>query len=96
MGGENAWCRDSRATKGDIFASTHPALTGQISVTLEKLDGTFDFTNSSEPVLITAWFSSDSDMFLKADEARGVDPATTYAVSKEDGLWKISYKLWPR
>ena len=96
VGGENSWIRDSRATKGDIYASTHPAITGQISVTLEKLEGTFDLTNSSEPVLVTAWFSSDSDMFMKADEARGVDPAGTYAVSKEDGLWKVSYKFWPR
>ena len=94
--GENAWVKDSKATKGDIFASSHPAITGQISVTLERLEGTFDFTNTAEPVLVTAWFRSDSDQFMKADEAQGKTPAETYAVTQEDGLWKISYKLWPR
>ena len=94
--GDYAWIKDSRATGGDIFASTHPALTGRISVTLQRLEGTFDFSNTAEPVLVTAWFSSDSEMFMKADEANGKDPAGTYAVSQEDGLWKVSYKLWPR
>ena len=94
--GENAWVKDSKATKGDIFASTHPAITGRISVTLERLEGSFDFTNTTEPVLVTAWFRSDSDQFMKADEAQGKTPAETYAVTQEDGLWKVSYKLWPR
>ena len=94
--GEYAWAKDSRANKGDIFASTHPAITGRISVTLERLEGTFDFTNSTEPILVTAWFSSDSDMFMKADEANGKTPAETYAVTQEDGLWKVSYRFWPR
>jgi hypothetical protein len=94
--GENAWAKDSRANKGDIFASTHPAITGQISVTLERLEGTFDFTNSTEPILVTAWFRSDSDQFMKADEAHDKTPAETYAVSQEDGLWKVSYRFWPR
>lgn len=94
--GESAWMKDARATKGDIFASTHSAITGTISVTLERLEGTFDFTNKDEPVLVTAWFSSDSDMFMKADEANGKTPAETYAVSQEDGLWKVDYKFWPR
>ena len=94
--GENAWIKDSRATKGDIFASTHAALTGTISVTLERLEGTFDFTDLSQPILVTAWFSSDSDMFMKADEANGKDPAGTYDAVLEDGLWKLSYKIWPR
>lgn len=94
--GENAWVKDSKATKGDIFASTHSAITGRISVTLERLEGTFDFTNADEPILVTAWFSSDSDQFMKADEAHDKTPAETYAVSQEDGLWKVSYKFWPR
>lgn len=94
--GYNAWVMDSRATGGDIDASTHPALTGTISVTLARLEGTFDFTNSSEPVLVTAWFESDSDNFMKADTANGKDPATTLGLTKEDGLWKVEYKLWPR
>ena len=94
--GENAWVKDSRANKGDIFASTHSAITGQISVTLERLEGTFDFTNTTEPIFVTAWFRSDSDQFMQADEAHGKTPAETYAVSQEDGLWKVNYKFWPR
>ena len=94
--GENAWVKDSRATKGDIFASTHPAITGRISVTLERLEGRFDLTDLTQPILVTAWLRSDSDMFMKADEANGKTPATTYAVSQEDGLWKVDYKIWPR
>ena len=94
--GYNAWVKDSRATQGDIFASTHSALTGRISVTLERLEGRFDFTDLTQPILVTAWFSSDSDMFMKADEVNGKTPAATYAVSQEDGLWKVEYKIWPR
>ena len=94
--GEFAWVKDSRANQGDIFASTHPAISGRISVTLEKLEGRFDFTNSDTPVVITTWFSSDTDKFMQADTANGKDPASTYAVTKEDGLWKVEYKLWPR
>ena len=92
----STWPADSRATGGDIFASTHPALQGRISVTLERLEGRFDFTDADAPVLVTAWFSSDSDQFMMPDEVNGKDPAATYAVSKEDGLWKVEYKLWPR
>ena len=94
--GTNAWVKDSKANNGDIFASTHPAITGRISVTLEKLEGRFDFTDSDAPVVVTAWFSSDTDKFMQADTANGKDPAATYAVTKEDGLWKVEYKLWPR
>ena len=90
------WPADSKATGGDIFASTHPSIQGRISVTLEKLEGRFDFTDSDAPVLVTAWFSSDTDKFMQADTANGKDPAATYAVSQEDGLWKVEYKLWPR
>ncbi|MBR5905366.1 MAG: hypothetical protein IKZ51_02765 [Bacteroidales bacterium] len=88
--GGKAWVVDSKATKGDIAASTHHAITGRISVTLHKLEGRFDFSNSSEPVLLTAWFSSDSDQFLQEIDN------TKIAATQEDGLWKIEYKLWPR
>ena len=94
--GDYAWVKDSRATGGDIFASTHSAITGRISVTLEKLEGRFDFTDADAPVVLTAWFSSDTDQFMQADTANGKDPAATYAVTKEDGRWKVEYKLWPR
>jgi len=88
--GGKAWVVDSRATGGVISASKHKAITGTISVTVHKIEGRFDFTDSSSPVLLTAWFSSDSDQFLHSIDA------TKIAASKEDGLWKIDYKLWPR
>ena len=94
--GYNAWVVDSKATGGDIDASTHAALTGSISVSLVKLEGAFDFSNASEPILVTAWLQSESDAFMKADEANGKDPVTTYGLVQEDGLWKVEYKLWPR
>ena len=87
---DRAWILDSRATGGDLAASTHPAFTGQISVTLQRLEGRFDFTNADAPVLITAWFSCDHEMFMK-----DIDN-TLYDVIQEDGLWKVKYKLWPR
>lgn len=90
------WPYDSKATGGDIFASTNPNLLGTVSVTLMKLEGSFDFTDNDAPVLLDAWFQSDSEMFMKADAVNGKDPAGSYAVSCEDGLWKVSYKLWPR
>ena len=94
--GELAWVVDSRATNGNIDASQHTALTGSISVTLVRLEGSFDFTNTSEPVLVTAWFRSDSDKFMAADVDHQKDPAGTLGLVQEDGLWKVEYKLWPR
>lgn len=95
--GSNAWIKDSKATGGNIDASTHAAITGSVYVTLEKLEGTYDFTNTNNPVvLITAWLSSDSDLFMKADTVNDKDPATKYQAQKDGDLWKISYKLWPR
>ena len=88
--GENAWIPDSRATGGNIDASTNAAITGTITLVLEKVEGTFDFSNSSEPVILSAWFSSPSDQFMA-----GFDKEK-YAVEQEGGLWKVQYKLWPR
>lgn len=88
--GENAWIRDSRATNGMISASTHPAITGSITLVLEKVEGTYDFSNSNEPVVLSAWFSSPSDQLMA-----GFDKEK-YAVEQENGLWKVQYKLWPR
>jgi hypothetical protein len=90
ISGGKTWVVDSRANNGDILSSTHPAITGRISVTVHKLEGRFDFTDGDAPILLTAWFSSDSDQFLQ-----GID-ATQIAASSEDGLWKVEYKLWPR
>ena len=88
--GESAWIPDSRATGGNIAASTNAAITGTITLMLEKVEGTFDFTNSNEPVVLSAWFSSPSDHFMAGFDTE------KYAVEQENGLWKVQYKLWPR
>jgi hypothetical protein len=59
-------------------------------VVLEKLEGRFDLSDTNNALLFTAWFSCDSPYFMD-----GVDFETLGAI-KEDGLWKVSYKLWPR
>lgn len=95
--GERAWVKDSKETGGDILASVHPALQGTISVTLEKLEGRFDFSDTQAPILVTAWLRSDSDQFMMADTANGKDPRATFGVVHEaDGTWKVAYKFVPR
>ena len=88
-GTPKAWIKDSQATKGDLFASTSPILTGRVEVTLVRLEGRFNLADATAPLLFTAWFRSDAPEFM-----RGVD--TGLAVTQEDGLWKVDYKLWPR
>ena len=88
--GGKAWVVDSRANNGDISASTHPALTGTLSLTLEKVEGTYDFTGSSASIFLTAWWSSPSEQFMQGFDTEKFD------VSQENGLWKVQYKLWPR
>ena len=88
-GTPKAWIKDSQATKGDLFASTSPILTGRVEVTLVRLEGRFNLADATAPLLFTAWFRSDAPEFM-----RGVD--TGLAVTQEDGLWKVNYKLWPR
>ena len=84
----NAWKDDAKKTGGDMAASTDPAIQGRVTVTLEKLEGRYDL---DERVLyVTAWFSSE-DAPLMED----VD-FTKWAISKDDGLWKVDYKIWPR
>ena len=84
------WQKDSKATGGDIFASTNPAITGRVEVVLERLEGRFDMSSTTETMLFTAWFSCDSPLFMD-----GVDFESFGAV-QEDNLWKVQYKLWPR
>lgn len=97
VGAYAAWVQDSKDNAGNIDASTNAAIEGAISVTLERLEGTFDFsTSASASLLVTAWLRSGSDQFMKADPVNGKDPASTYDVTEEDGLWKIQYRLWPR
>ena len=85
-----AWKDDSKATGGDIFQSASPILTGRVEVTLVRLEGRFDLSSKDEPLLFTAWFSCDHPQFME-----GVDLEKIAAV-REDGLWKVEYKLWPR
>ena len=87
---KDAWQADSRATGGDIFASSSPIITGRLEVTLEKLEGRFNLSDAQNTLLFTAWFSCDSPYFM-----RGVDLTALGAV-QEDGLWKVQYKVWPR
>ncbi len=87
---KNAWEKDSYATEGNIFASNSPVITGRVDVVLEKLEGRFDLSDTNNALLFTAWFSCDSPYFMK-----GVDFESLGAV-QEDGLWKVSYRLWPR
>ena len=85
-----AWALDSKKTGGYIEKSDSPILTGYVKVVLEKLEGRYDLTNTQETLLFTAWFSCDDTRFME-----GVD-LSTWDITKEDGLWKVQYKLWPR
>ena len=85
-----AWQLDSKATGGDIFSSNSSIITGRITVELVRLEGRYDLTNSAETLLFTAWLRSDSPYFMQ-----NVDESM-FAVIQEDGLWKVTYKLWPR
>lgn len=86
---EAVWSADSQNTGCDILKSTNPIISYFITVTLEKLEGRFDLENATETMLLTAWFSCTSDEFLNGLEEK-------YAFTKEDGLWKLEYKIWPR
>ncbi|MCR4564740.1 MAG: hypothetical protein K5651_01480, partial [Bacteroidales bacterium] len=83
------WKTDSQQTGGNIFLSTHPAITGTVTLVLEKVEGTYDLTNTSQPILLTAWFRSSSEEFMNGFDTE------TYDVEQEDGLWKLQYKIWP-
>ena len=84
----NSWKDDAKKTGGDMAASTDPAIQGKVTVTLEKMEGRYDL---DERVLyITAWFRSEDTRFMQ-----DVDFAK-WAITSEDGLWKVEYKIWPR
>lgn len=86
----NGWKDDSKATDGNIFASVSPIITGRIDVTLERLEGRFDLSDSSNTLLFTAWFSCSHPEFMKDVNFENL------AAVKEGELWKVEYKLWPR
>lgn len=86
----NGWKDDSKATGGDIFASTSPAITGRVDLTLVKLEGRFDLSDSNNTLLFTAWFSCAHPEFMKDVNFENL------AAVKEGELWKVEYKLWPR
>lgn len=84
------WQKDSKATGGDIFASTSPIITGRLDVMLVKLEGRFNLSDASNTLLFTAWFSCDSPQFMD-----GVD-FDTLGAEQDGDLWKVNYKIWPR
>ena len=84
------WQKDSYATGGDIFASTNPAITGRVDVTLVKLEGRFNLSDASNTLLFTAWFSCDSPQFMD-----GVN-FDTLGAEQDGDLWKVNYRIWPR
>ena len=75
---DKGWQIDSRATKGDILASSSPMLKERIDVTLIRLEGTYDLTDLQNSIVFTAWFTSESEIFM-----RNVD-TTLYDVNREE------------
>lgn len=88
--GGKAWQVDSRATGGDLFASTHEALTGRVEVKLVRLEGRFDMDAKQEQLQFTAWFECDDASFME-----DVD-LTALGITRDGDAWKVNYKLWPR
>jgi hypothetical protein len=89
--GSKRWQVDSRATGGDVFKSSSPLIIGRIDVTLVRLEGTFDISDYTQPMLLTAWFKSDSPVFM-----REVDFSTLDVRQETDGTWRVQYKFYPR
>lgn len=82
-----AWQIDSRATNGDITKSTFPSF-HTIDIWLEKLEGTYDFTQTVPEVIFTAWFKSDSPFFMR-------EIPSDLDIVKEGNLYKITYRYYP-
>ena len=82
------WQEDSRITGGDITKSTFPFL-GTIDITLEKIEGTYDFTLEEPSFTFKAWFSSASPFFM-----RGVDP--DLKIERDGEYYIVEYKLYPK
>lgn len=85
-----AWQEDSKLTKGDISASTSPLIIERVKVTVERIEGRFDFTSSDQTMMFSVWLRSDSPHFMN-----GVDLETITA-EKDGECWRVDYKLWPR
>ena len=90
-GSPKAWHLDSKATKGDIFLSESPILTGRVHVTLERMEGRFDFSDTKNTLRLTVWFRCDSPLFMK-----GIDETKMAVTQEADGTWKVEYNIWPR
>ena len=88
---KDIWKADANSTGGNVLASVNPVITGRVNVTLERLEGRFDLSSSSETMLFTVWLSSDSPAFME-----GVNLETIGAVREDNGSWRVEYKLWPR
>jgi hypothetical protein len=85
---EKQWHIDSKATGGVIENSTVPTF-HTIEVWLEKLEGTYDFTAEVPEIVFEAWYSSDSEFFMR-NYPEGLD------VVKDGDLYKVTYRLYPR
>ncbi len=86
--GNKQWHLDSKATDGNILASTYPTI-ATIVIDLVKIEGTYDFTSATPEILFTAWFKSTSPYFMKNLNA-------TYDIVKEGENHKVSYRFIPR
>lgn len=86
--GFKQWHVDSKATGGNINASTYPVI-GTITIDLDKIEGTYDFTLDTPEVVFTAWFKSNSPHFMK-------NLNSTYDIVKDGEYYKVTYRYFPR
>lgn len=88
---DKIWQIDSRKTGGDIMKSTSPDIIDRIDVRLVKLVGRFNIADYTKPLIFTAWFESDSPLFMKEVDF------SQYDITKEDdGTWRVDYLIYPR
>lgn len=84
------WKEDAKKTGGDMSLSTSSAILGKIFVTIERLEGRYDFFDMTQPIFLTVWLKSDDERLMQ-----DVD-FSKWDITEEDGLWKVKYKIWPR
>lgn len=86
--GNKQWHLDSKATNGIIANSTVPVIS-TIVVELVKLEGTFDFTQTTPEIIFDAWFKSSSPYFMR------IQPALL-DIKREGELYRVSYRYTPK
>lgn len=85
---EKQWHVDSKATGGVIENSTVPTF-HTINIWLEKLEGSYDFTAEEPEIVFEAWYSSDSEYFMR-NYPEDLD------VVKDGDFYKVTYRFYPR